>query len=561
VEFRILGPLEVRRDSRALQLGGTKQRALLAVLLLHPNQVVSADKLIDDLWGEDPPATAENVLQAYISRLRKVLEPNEEGARGSILQTRKPGYILNVDKDELDLHRFETLADQARNAFDGGDANAASTLLREALVLWRGEALADFTFEAFAQADIERLRELRLAALEDRLEADVALGRGPELVVELLSLVAEHPLRERLRGHLMVALYRSGRQAEALEAYQHGRRVLVEELGIDPGADLQRLERAILNQDPSLSVAERPKAEPEGMGDGGALADSSILLAPRDPKRMEALLALAAPLARQSPPHDLMLVRLLGSWTLSADGSGGEVLVEATEDLDGKRQELRARGVSARVVAFTSDDPGEDLARMVQDYPVDQLLVDGTPELFERWDPANPLHQVLEHVQCDVAVLLLKNDEALTLGDAPVVAPFGGAEHDWAALQFGAWLAGAHRVPLQLLGTRADLTSGRRDASRLLGRASLMVQQVTGVVAQPVLVEPGGGIQEALKGAGVVVIGLSERWREEGLGTLRAEIVRAAHAPVLVLRRGPRPAEAGDREAFSRYTWSRAAGA
>jgi DNA-binding SARP family transcriptional activator len=248
MEYRILGPLEISDDGRELELGSGKQRALLAILLLHANEIVSPDRLIDELWGEQPPATAAKTLQVHVSRLRKTLGP-EAG-----LRHRAGGYVLDLRPGELDLERFERLAEEGRRALADDDAGRAQGLLREALSLWRGPPLAEFAFESFAQRQIARLEELRLAALEQRMEADLVRGRHAELVGELEALVAEHPLRERLRSQLMLALYRSGRQAEALEAYQEARRVFVEELGIEPDRSLRELEKAILQQDRGLDV-------------------------------------------------------------------------------------------------------------------------------------------------------------------------------------------------------------------------------------------------------------------------------------------------------------------
>jgi DNA-binding SARP family transcriptional activator len=247
MEFRILGPLEVWDGSREVSLGGPKPRALLAGLLLHPNEIVPADQLIDEFWGEDSPERAAAALRVNVSRLRKALPQD-------VLTTRSPGYVIRVGPDELDLHRFERLVDEGRSLLARGLAADASGRLRDALSLWRGPALADFAYESFAQAAIARLEEIRLAAVELRIDADLALGRHDELVGELEALVAEHPLRERLRRYLMTALYRSGRQAEALDAYQNARRALVDELGIEPSPALQELEKAILRQDPSLDV-------------------------------------------------------------------------------------------------------------------------------------------------------------------------------------------------------------------------------------------------------------------------------------------------------------------
>jgi DNA-binding SARP family transcriptional activator/tetratricopeptide (TPR) repeat protein len=252
MEFRILGPLEVVEQDAPLRLGGGKQRALLAVLLLHANEVVSTDRLVDELWGEDRPPTAAKIVQIYVSQLRRLL------ADGALL-TRRPGYVLRVEPADLDVARFEQLAAEARTS----EPAAAAEKLREALALWRGPPLADFAYEQFAQTEIARLEELRLTAVEARIDADMELGRHPELVAELDALVSEHPLREGLRGQLMLALYRCGRQAQALDAYRRGRRLLADELGLEPREELQELEKAILVHDPSLnSLTLAPPAEP-----------------------------------------------------------------------------------------------------------------------------------------------------------------------------------------------------------------------------------------------------------------------------------------------------------
>jgi len=248
MDYRILGPLEAEREDRPLAVTGRKPRALLALLLLHPNETVPTDRLIDDLWGERPPATAANTLQVYVSKLRKLLADR--------LVTEGAGYALRVEPDELDAARFERIAEQGRAALTQRSYGEAAERLHEALALWRGPALADLRYEPFAQAEITRLEELRLAAVEDRIEAELFLGRHDQLVAELEALVSENPLRERLRRQLMLALYRAGRQAEALDAYRVARDVLVEQLGLEPGPELRELEQAILRQDESL--ARRP---------------------------------------------------------------------------------------------------------------------------------------------------------------------------------------------------------------------------------------------------------------------------------------------------------------
>ena len=247
MEYRVLGTLEVHDDGRSLPLAGAKQRALLALLLVHANRVLSRDRLIDELWGDHPPKTAVQSLQVYVSRLRKLLPPDT-------LLTRPPGYLLAVAPDELDLSCFERLHAQGHEALAAGDAERAAVALHQALALWRGPALAEFAFEPFAQAEIGRLEDLRLAALEERIEADLQLGRQADLIGELEALIAANPHRERLRGQLMLALYRSGRQAEALAGYREVRQVLVDQLGVDPSHELRRLEQAILAQDPALEA-------------------------------------------------------------------------------------------------------------------------------------------------------------------------------------------------------------------------------------------------------------------------------------------------------------------
>jgi DNA-binding SARP family transcriptional activator len=249
--FRVLGPLEVVDDEgNPLPLGGQKQRAVLAVLLLRAGHIVSTGFLVDALWGEQPPRTATTSLQNSISALRKLL-----GA--DVLLTRPPGYVLDVPAEAIDLGRFERLVAEAR----GLDAEERSRTLRTALELWRGEPLADVAYEPFALAEVRRLEELRLAALEEWIDARLEAEHHAELVPELESLVAQHPVRERLRGQLMLALYGSGRQADALNAYQAARRVLVEELGLEPGPQLQELHGRILRQEVPRPSSTAPRAE------------------------------------------------------------------------------------------------------------------------------------------------------------------------------------------------------------------------------------------------------------------------------------------------------------
>jgi DNA-binding SARP family transcriptional activator len=253
VEFKVLGPLQVMREVGAVEPGSPKQRALLIDLLVHHGQVVSRDQLIEDLWAGSPPSTGLGVLQNYVSQLRKAIGPG-------LLATRGQGYALDIDPEALDSVRFERLVQQARAARAAGDLDTAGARLREAQALWRGPALADVAGEPFALPEIARLAELRAAAAELEVEVELDAGRHREVVARLERLVADHPLRERLWVLLMLALYRSGRQADALRAYQKARKLLADELGIDPGAELRELELAILNQRPELLARPDPVA-------------------------------------------------------------------------------------------------------------------------------------------------------------------------------------------------------------------------------------------------------------------------------------------------------------
>jgi YVTN family beta-propeller protein len=253
MEFRILGSLQVLSGERLIPLGAAQQREVLAILLLHRGEVVSVDRVVDELWGERPPERATKTVQVYVSRLRKALGDG-------VLVTRDGGYALELNGDSLDADRFRRLASNGREALDNGDPRAARETLTMALDLWRGPALADLAYEPFAQNEVARLEELRLVALEDRADADLALGHHAGLASELEALVREHPTRERLREGLMLALYRSGRQVEALGSYRDGQRMLDEELGLEPGPRLQQLERSILTHDPAIEAPPAPGA-------------------------------------------------------------------------------------------------------------------------------------------------------------------------------------------------------------------------------------------------------------------------------------------------------------
>jgi DNA-binding SARP family transcriptional activator len=515
LDFRILGPLEVWDDGRPIPLRGGRQRGLLALLLLNANQVVSSDRLLDELWGDDQPAARGTALRVRVSQLRKAL-----GSEGRRIVTQAPGYVLRLERHQLDLARFEDLVADS----GGSDLASSASSLRDALALWRGPPLADFEYESFAQAAIGRLDELRLAVVERRVDADLALGRHSELVGELEGLVAEHPLRERFAAQLMLALYRAGRAADALDVYSRTRRMLVDELGIEPGTALQELERAILRQEPELAAPPQPSA------------DRSILVAPLDRRRFGALLAVAEPLARHSR-RELILAQLIGS---------AAVLATATATSRELREGLRTRGVAARAAAFTTSRPGADLVRIASEQDVDLMLLEAPDRLLEDLE----LQTVLADAPCDVAALVVR-EAAPTVG--PLLVPFTGAEHDWSAIELGAWIAQSQDCALLLAGP----VERERDASRLLASASLAVQRSLGVQAEPLLVDPGvDGLLAAAEGAELVVVGLSDRWAKEGLGEVRLALATRASPPVLVVRRGLRPGGLAPAASATRFTWS-----
>jgi len=531
LEYRILGPLEVVGAAGRVRLGGPKQRATLAILLLSANRVVSVDRLADGLYSGASPVTAVTQVQRQISELRKVL------GSSSGIETRSPGYVIRVSPDQLDLNLFERSTEDAIQALVRGDARAAADLLRQALGLWRGAALADLAYEAFAQTSIGRLEELRLAALEQRIEADLMLGRHAELIGELRDLVAEHPLREGLSRQLMLALYRSGRQAEALDLYRATRAALVEEFGIEPTPALHELERAILTQDSSLELAGSTSAR----SGPAAEADRSVLVLPSDDDRLDALLAVAEPLARL-PGRELIIGRML------ADGR------ELGRTATATNERRAALGVTARTAVFTTREPARDVVRVATTYDVELVLMDAPPDLDAVPLPEE-LAAVLEGSPADVAVLA---GSATDPGNgAGVFVPFGGGEHDWAALELAAWLSSATRAPLRLVGTKADLRRGRRDSSRLLADASLAVQRVVGVETEPLLAEATDeALLAAVEAAALVVVGISPRWRQHGIGDARRALVRDGRAPILLVHGGKRPGGLAPHGSRTRFTWS-----
>jgi DNA-binding SARP family transcriptional activator len=512
MQFRILGPLEVTGDGEQIALGGASQRALLAVLLLHANEVVSSDLLIDQLWGDEPPASGVTALQVRVSQLRKAL-----GKNAARLETSPSGYVLRVEPDEFDLDSFTRLLSDAESA----EPAVVAEKLREALALWRGQALTGLADASFARAAIVRMDELRLAAVERSIDAELALGRHSRLVGELEALVLQHPLRERLHVQLMLALYRSGRQAEALAAFTAVRGMLVDKLGIEPNRSAQELQRAILLQDPALSFEGVPQAE------------RSILVAARG-DGFDTLLALAESLARR-PPKELVITQLVAD---------ADDLPRAVAALQKQRTRLLAGGIAVRAAPLVSSTPGEDIVQFSIREDVDLVLVEGSPSPLR--DPV--LTHLLRHAPCDVGIVIGRD-----LRPGPVLVPFVGAEHDWAAVELAAWAAGALDVPLLLAGPRVN----GRNASRLLASASLSVQRTLAIVAEPLLLEPGpGALMAAAEDAGVVVVGLTDRWRQEGVGEVREALAAASSSCVVLVRHGLRPGGLAPPESRTRFTWS-----
>ena len=525
LEFRILGPLEVLDASGApVRLGGPRQRAVLAILLLNANRVVSIDRLADDLYGGEPPTTAVTQVQRQISDLRKLL--------GGVIETRPPGYLVRAAQETLDLSRFERLAEEASSALAQGSHARAALCLREALALWRGPPLADLAYEPFAAAPIARLEELRLASVEQRLEAELGLGDHRRVVAELEALVDEHPTHERFHAQLMLALYRSGRQEDALAAYRALRQSLVETFGIEPTPELARLEQAVLGHDPSLDAPAPALAS----APAPARRARGVLVSARAVEGLTALAELAAPLA-----GELLLI---------------QVLTEESELAPASARLARLRSSFAtgvRAAAFVSRDWGSDLTRLASAYDVELVAADATADVLDTPLP-DALVELLERSPADVALL---SGRRARPGAGAVLVGFGGSEHDWAAVELGAWLAASTDKPLRLLALRRADTTEPADATRLLAAASIAVQGAVGIDAEPLLVEPGPeALITAAQDAHALVLGLSPGWRRRGLGAVRSALARDLDAPLLLVHRGPRPGGLAPSASKTRFTWS-----
>jgi DNA-binding SARP family transcriptional activator len=402
VEFRVLGPVEAVVDGRSVPLPAAKPRALLAVLLLSRNRVVSVGQLIVDLWGDEPPETAPKALQVYVSQLRKAIGADR-------VLTKAPGYSLRVGDGELDLDRFERLVREGRERLGAGDADAAAQRLEQALELWRGPALAEFESEPIGRDAGARLEDARLSAIEDRIEADLALGRHARVVPELEELIARHQFSERLRGQLMLALYRSGRQAEALELYRRTRETLIGELGIEPSPSLQELERAILRHDQSLQAPARSR-KPDEARPGGAPERP-----PPSPRR-RSLAVLAAILL------------------LAAVAAGVAALVLTSGGSSGNR-DLEQRAFVTKIENFLSQSHEGRRA-------VSAALSAATGCKLTRRAAVERLNRVQRNRQSllqQVAALSVPNKEALRVSDLFQQAAHASIEADW---RYRDWLVG-----------------------------------------------------------------------------------------------------------------------
>lgn len=495
-DFRLLGPLDATEGGELIDLPAGMPRALLARLLLDASRVVSVEAIVDALWGQQPPASAHKLVQIYISQLRKSLGRE-------CIETRSPGYRVLATPGEHDLAQFEELTEQARAETDAGRRRA---LLEQALLLWRGPALAEFRVP-FAAPAARRLTELRLAALEDRIDADLELGRHARLIADLEALADEEPLRERPCRQLMIALYRSGRQAEALERYREARRLMVEEFGIEPSPALQELERAILRRDLAL---DRTRA---------TVADERGSIVCNDAR----LLPLLAPLCGHE--RELVLVEI---------AAGSAELESRAGRLEQVREDAHKRGIRVRSASFTSTSPADDLARLAAEQDADLLVVADALAI-----PAD--------APCDVA-FAPRTDLAFAALD-PVLVPFGGRREEWAALELGAWIARAHGLPLRLLG--AEPSGEQRDASRLLASASLALQRFAATSAEPVIVQPGA--EGVLRERGsVIVVSLPA----EELDATRLALVERAAVPLLLVRPGLRPSGLAPDRTLTQFSWS-----
>ncbi len=488
MEFRILGPLEVHGDLGAIDVRGTKRRAVLAVLLLQANEAVSAERIAVALWGEDAPAGAVKTVQVHVSRLRKALGDED------LLETTPAGYRLNIEPGELDAARFEQMVDEGRAALAGGRPEEAGAVLRGALALWRGPPLADLAFEPFAQVEIARLEEQQQAAIETRVEADLAAGRHAELVAELRRMVAKHPARERLAGYLMLALYRCGRQSEALEAYHQARQRLDEEAGVEPGDELSALQDAILHHDPALAMASA-EALPHELDVTSApplLGRDSELAWLQD--RWNEARAAAGRVVVLAGDQGMGKTRLVAELAAHLHTHGTTVLYASGDSPARAVHEVLGRAAGATrpllLVLDDADEAGEDVLAAVREASGGSTLVVATakaPQALETLEPGGLLH--------------LKRLGSSAVGEiAALYAPVSAAQDVPAE-----WLLGASDGVPRRVHDVASVWARRETARRIgavAGRTAVGRSQLR-------------SMEEELAG-GVVQLQGTRNWREDG---------------------------------------------
>ena len=481
MQLGLLGPFEVRLDGGPpLALGGARQRSLLAILALRPNEVVSTDQLVDQLWGERPPATAVHTVQVFVSRLRGVL-----GSAGESLITRPPGYVLEVAVDDIDAERCERLYAGARAALAAGRAAEGAARLREANALWRGAPLADFTYEPFAQATIARLEELRLSCREELIEAELALGHHAEVVADLEALVREQPFRERPRGQLMLALYRSGRQAEALEAFQDARRSLVEELAVEPSEALRGLEEAILRQDESLQLPAEPVAaapetrdqetEPPPPPTPEMLRKTATVLAARieaapgaDPERARALVRAARERAEAV---------ILSHGGTFLPGLGGELVgvfgVPSTREDDVLRALRAAEELRVAVAALSAEDEGDPVVTIGLD--TGEVVAESSAEVF-----GQPLARGMTLAREARSAEVLLSDDTRRLASKAVRTEPPEAGRGWRLLEVVGEAGTPSPQATAMVGRHSELAAARAAFDRAASGQELHLLTVVG---------------------------------------------------------------------------------
>ena len=460
LEFRVLGPVEAARDGRPIELGGKRQRALLAALLIDANRTVSTSRLIEELFGSEVSRVTENRVQAGILRLRRALDNGDTGnGAASVLVTRPGGYLLRVDSDQLDYARFEQLSEEGREALSRHDPATAATLLRRGLSLWRGPAFGDLSLVELAQGEIRRLDELRVAAVMDRVSADMMLGADAELVPELEAMVAEHPLQERLLGQLMLALYRSGRQADALEVYRVQRRILRDRLGLDPGPSLAELERSILRHDPDVAAVARVPRGP-AVGNGRVTVCPYKGLAPFDAADAEFFCG------RDRVIDDLLArvasSRLVG--VIGASGVGKSSIVRAGLVPALAAGSLPGSGTWTVSVLRPGAHPLRSLRRAVKDTPAGTaravIVVDQFEEAFTACGDADECRRFvarLVDLACDpdtrtVVTVALRSDFYGSCAAFPAFAELLSQNHILVTAMGPADLATAIELPTELAG-------------------------------------------------------------------------------------------------------------